>query len=374
MADFTGFYFNNKHSSTYHLLRVSNGDRYEEELFPQFDDRTVELVGGAGNLYDSTRYKEKEFTISVVFDSLTEKDFRDIRQWLEPNKVKEFRFDERPYKAYWAKLKSPPKFEYVCFMETSDEDFNAKQERVYKGEAELNFIAYNPFGYCHDDSTKMTELGLEKIGGVNWQALDSYSHVNGIHEDNLVEWAAESGLMNKASLENFNIFKEHEHNTTDNKISYSATLYNPGDFNADFELYIKPDYQYYVESGTPQGAVPGTPRGVSITVEIIKEGNVVLDFLKFSTENLDINYCFLINSKNHSLKTILDKNTQLRYDLITEKSKNWLMIPKGESTMKITIAYLVETPATVEETNVLNTDLVRTDATENYIKYSYKYY
>lgn len=356
MADFTGFYFNNKHSSTYHLLRVSNGDRYEEELFPQFDDRIVELVGGAGNLYDSTRYKEKEFTISVVFDSLTEKDFRDIRQWLEPNKVQEFRFDERPYKAYWAKLKSPPKFDYVCFMKTGDEGFNAKQERVYKGEAELNFIAYNPFGYCNDDSTKMTESGLsENEDGINWQALDSYSHVNGIHEDNLVEWAAESGLMNKTEIKKYNQFELDKNTNT-----LAANLYNPGDFDADFELYITPNL------------VDIPNEGVTIEIYIDEEiGNKGKYFLSFSANELkdttSISNHMLINTKNHSLKKIvvtetieggekkLDIKAQLRYDLIKNKTIEWLKIPKGKSQIRIVFSKLDNVPIAK-------------------IKYGYKYY
>ena len=53
MADFTGFYYGNDHSSTYHLIRTSVGDRYEEELFSDFEDETIKLVGGSGSLYDS---------------------------------------------------------------------------------------------------------------------------------------------------------------------------------------------------------------------------------------------------------------------------------------------------------------------------------
>lgn len=228
MADFTGFYYDNIHSSTYHLLRVSDGDRYSEGLFPEFEDFTVELAGGNGSAYQSTRFKETEFTINVAFDRVTENDFKEIKKWLSPNKIKPFRFDERPYKTYWAKLKKRPVFEYVCFMEETD-GFDKQEERIYKGEVKLEFIAYNPFGYCNNDSVRLTEDGLVEVeGGINWQSLNNYNPLT-LVDDNVNEWALASGLKTEQELKEYNNFIFHE--------KYFASLYNPGDFNTDFDLF-----------------------------------------------------------------------------------------------------------------------------------------
>ena len=51
MADFTGFYLGGVHSSTYGILRVSDGDRYKEGLIPEFEDKDIELSGGSGHIY-----------------------------------------------------------------------------------------------------------------------------------------------------------------------------------------------------------------------------------------------------------------------------------------------------------------------------------
>lgn len=234
MADFTGFYFDDIHSSTYHILRVSDGDRYKEGLFPEFEDRAVELVGGDGSIYEGTDYKQTEFTINIAFDSITEQDFKDIKKWLQPNKIKSFRFDERPYKAYWAKLRTRPVFEYVCFLEENRDGFLGTKERVYKGEATLEFIAYDPFGYCFDNSTQISQKGLREADGINWQALDSYSSF-AILDNNVDEWGLTSGLKNKSQLQDYNKFTtiQQEDNT-----DYIAKLYNPGDFDVDFELFF----------------------------------------------------------------------------------------------------------------------------------------
>ena len=235
MADFTGFYLDGIHSSTYGILRVSDGDRYKEGLIPEFEDREIELSGGSGSIYVNTQYKKTPFEINIAFEHLTEQQFRDMRKWLGGEKLHSFRFDERPYKTYWVKLESRPELEYVCFMEESDSVFK-QEERIYKGEGTLSFVAYDPFGYCIDNSIQMTKDGLVTIeDGINWQVLDSYSPFI-VLDNNVDEWGVTSGLKNSTQLKEYNHFTS----TTDEETTdYIAKLYNPGDFEADFELFVK---------------------------------------------------------------------------------------------------------------------------------------
>ena len=112
MADFTGFYFDNIHSSTYGILRVSNGDRYEEGLLPDFEDRTIDPIGIDGSLYESTKYTKTPFKIKIAYDNMTESQLHGLRKWLSCSTLKGFRFDERPYKEYWVKPSTKPTLEY----------------------------------------------------------------------------------------------------------------------------------------------------------------------------------------------------------------------------------------------------------------------
>lgn len=235
MADFTGFYLDGIHSSTYGILRVSDGDRYKEGLIPEFEDREIELSGGSGSIYVNTQYKKTPFDIEIAFDHLTEQQFRDMRRWLGGEKLHSFQFDERPYKTYWVKLESRPELEYVCFMEESKEVVG-QEERIYKGEGTLSFVAYDPFGYCIDNSTQMTKDGLMTIEeGINWQVLDSYSPF-AVLDNNVDEWGSVSGLKNKVQLSDYNIFTPK---TVQETTDYIAKLYNPGDFETDFELFVQ---------------------------------------------------------------------------------------------------------------------------------------
>ena len=79
-GDFTGFTFNNIHSSTLGLTRVSGGDRYEEDLLPIFQDKVVDGPSTDETYFFGSYFKQKTFTIQVAFDNLSEFQIRKIKQ------------------------------------------------------------------------------------------------------------------------------------------------------------------------------------------------------------------------------------------------------------------------------------------------------
>ena len=176
MGDFFGFTFNGYHTSDLGIVRVSNGDRYKEDLLPDLDNATVDVPGGDGTYYFGSYYKSKKFDINIAFDSLTEEQLRNLGRVFSTRKPSLLVFDERPYKGYYVKVDGSPNIEAVCFDEgnsvwqshdTTSEFTPGKYlpgskdhrtggveniRRVYKGEGEINFVAYDPFGYIiHKD-------------------------------------------------------------------------------------------------------------------------------------------------------------------------------------------------------------------------------
>ena len=141
MNDFLGFSFNNIHSQELHLIVISSGSRYDKNLLPNPTNYELDIVGGNGKYYFGQLYKEREFTINTAFDNIDEPTLRRISQIFSTDKLQDLIFDENPYKVYRAKLKSKPDMKYVCFK---DHDTG---ERVYKGEANFNFICYHPLAF-----------------------------------------------------------------------------------------------------------------------------------------------------------------------------------------------------------------------------------
>ncbi len=246
MNDFTGFTFCGLHSfDNLHLLRVSNGSRYSENLTPAFQDVTASVPGRDGQLYWESFDSNKPFPIQFAFDSLSETNFRSLCQAFNSKAEGWLIFDERPYKKYWAKVQSPPQINYICFDENGG--------RVYKGEGSVNLIAYDPYARSV------------------YKYLEDYSDSN---YPNKAEWSASSGMKSAKG-------------TYDGTNAQIITVYNAGDIKADWKAYF-----------------PISSSGSSLTSLQLKDGNTVIGTMGFSTitrEDSDDTY-MCINSRTNLIE------------------------------------------------------------------------
>lgn len=109
IMDFIGFAYNGKHSyDDFGVYRTSDGSRYNDNLVPSMTDKTVDVPGGDGQYYFYTTHKNRQFSIPIAFDDLTEKKYREMRQWLDGKAIHDLVFDEAPYKVYSAKVTGTP--------------------------------------------------------------------------------------------------------------------------------------------------------------------------------------------------------------------------------------------------------------------------
>lgn len=146
--DFLAFSFGGKHSyDDFGIYRTSGGDRYEEKLVPNMNDKTAEVPNGDGMYYFNTTYKQREFPISFAFDHLTEEQLRGMRRWLNGKELGDLWFEEAPYKVYTAKVTGQPSIKVIPFDETYTEGGVQKKRRIYKGEGNVTFTAYWPYAH-----------------------------------------------------------------------------------------------------------------------------------------------------------------------------------------------------------------------------------
>lgn len=221
-GDFTGFTLGEFHSSDLGIVRIADGDRYDEALLPDIEDKTVDIPGNDGSYYYGSYYKPREFKINVAFDRINNEQFRKLKRVTSNRKLFELTFDEAPYKTYLVKATNPPEFHYVCFdeskLEYTSENHNgyipgsinhikgnSEPEMIYKGEGDLTFTAYNPFGFSKYKTLE--------------EAAEDY--------DNISEWAETSGIHSAA-----------EHSGYDSYNGGQIKVYNPGDISTPFKLYI----------------------------------------------------------------------------------------------------------------------------------------
>lgn len=235
--DFIGFTFDNIHSDELGILRVSDGDRYKEDLQPEIKDLTAEVPGMHGEYYFGSTYGNKEFDIDIAYDSLTEKQFRELRRRFSGREIHELIFDERPYKKYLVKLANPIELSYACFDEPKRRAYGEEEpykygvrkdqssstgreriypwvyeegmQRVYKGDGTISFVAYYPFA----KNVFRTLPSEERCPNVD-------------------EWAETSGIL---SAVDYNDIKDLKPATGSTPAHFK--IYNPGDIKTGMRFY-----------------------------------------------------------------------------------------------------------------------------------------
>lgn len=197
-GDYIGFSYNGKHSSDLGIARVSDGSRFNENLLPSMQDKTVQVPGGDGSYYFGSQYAPQQFSISFAFDSLTEGQLQELKRVFGDKKVHPLIFDEIPYKIYQAKVTSSATIKYIAFEE-------GKTNRVYKGEGSLQFTVFQTYAR------------------VKYKFLTQYSRAEQMLAE---EWNDAARLLE--SQGNFDIRSNNQ-----------IPIYNPGDIEADFVFSIR---------------------------------------------------------------------------------------------------------------------------------------
>lgn len=267
-GEYTGFTFNGIHTEDLGITRVSGGDRYEMDLLPNFEDKTVDVPGGDGTYYFGSLYKNREFSFNLAYDGVTEQNLRQMQQLFGDRRVHPLVLDEYPFKTYYVRISSTPNFEYIAFDEGDPEyeayiwtygsaqsSGNAIPERIYKGEATIEFVCYEPWAHCIEKELnfyKYPKVGVKE--GDNPQKMGLYELQNGeyvLTEDVTpddskqyyrmelaLQWATASGL--KESLENY-----------DSGLGENFFIvYNPGDRPVPFRLIFPMENLNYIKNLT----------------------------------------------------------------------------------------------------------------------------
>ena len=317
-GDFTGFSFDGIHSSSLNIIRVSSGDRYNEELQSDINDKTVEIPGNNGEYYYWSTYGPKTHSINIAFDSVTEKQFRQIRQLFGTKKVCPLIFDERPYKVYMAKLASPIELEYVCFdeeewyWESEGHDnyipgsinhkvYTGKKRRIYKGEGTIELVSYYPFAHqlykvldMYGSNEGTAAVGQAIAGKAIVGSTGGNSNSNDerlISYDNVDEWAESSGLLTRARWNELHIDELRPSGITA-YYNYFINVYNPGDFNTGFCLYIPFDSNGKISPESGKNYI------------LINCNNETL-CLSEITRKYDLETGVVINTRNHLIEGVI---------------------------------------------------------------------
>ena len=292
-GDFIGFSFNGYRSEELGIVRVSDGSRYDEDLLPTDQDKTVQVPGGDGFYYFGSDYTQKPFNINIAFDELTEKQFRKLQQVFGTKELGKLIFDERPYKYYMVKSGNP-QLKYICFGKKGE-------PRIYKGEGTLTFTAYYPFAKSVFKFLEKTQ----KEGKEVYVLQSTYS--------NIEEWAEASGMKAQGTLDKV------PKNPTGGV--YSISVYNAGDLEADFILKFN--------------SAPNSAINIELSQQNVADKKAFLNLKNFGLKGTDIG--FQINTKTNLIEGFNTKGlTGVLYNENIIQG-DFFKIPPQEEGLKISI-------------------------------------
>ena len=292
-GDFIGFSFNEHRSESLGIVRVSDGSRYNEDLVPTTQDKTVQVPGGDGFYYFGSDYTQRQFSINIAFDELTEKQFRELQQVFGTKELGKLVFDERPYKYYMVKS-GKPQLKYICF--------GKEGERIYKGEGTLTFTAYYPF------------------------AKSIFKFLNEYGNKNKDEWKEASGM--KAEKGTYDIVSNNG----------SISVYNAGDLETDFILKFD----------LPIDNTSISDIKITLSKENVGKVEAFLDLKGFSKKNTDTG--FQINTKTNLIEgfnaegltgTLYNENiTQGDFFKIPPREEGYRISVTGATPIEIAYDYI----------------------------------
>ena len=311
-GDYLGFTYNGVHSSELGIVRTSNGSRFEENLLPTMQDKTVQIPGGDGTYYFGSFYTQKPLTIPFAFDGLTEDKLEQLRAHFGDKKIHDLIFDERPYKAYGAKVTGTATLKYIPFNEGKE------RERIYKGEGSITFTCYNPYAICKK------------------KYLSDYTGCA-----NLSEWQAASGLR--------------EQGENDILLNGQIKLYNPGVKESDFVLTLSTEGAkgYEISLGADRGML----------LDWSESGDLIPQyFIIDSKNNLITGANMLKETGNPDSEGKIVANDVIYNEYMTEG--DFFKIPLGESALQI--KKYIENGDVFDETIPQDTDAT--------ISYNYYYF
>lgn len=261
-GDFIGFTFDGIHSSELGIIRTSEGSRFSENLFPTIQDKTTQIPGADGTFFFGSYYTQKQFTLPIAYDNMSEQQIRRLRSLFGDKKIHDLIFDESPYKVYKVKTIGSPNLKYICFSEppeTTSRALTNKTElygvsnsdtsgRIYKGEGGLSFISYVPFSSSRYKFLDEYTTSTVPIWDDFYNNKDEWKDASRMIDSttSVISGVPQASLAFPYVIDNYDFKYGTEYLSPG-----SILVYNAGDIDTHFKIFL------YFESGQFPGCVLG---------------------------------------------------------------------------------------------------------------------
>lgn len=149
---FISFSFGGKIIEDFGIIKVTGGERMQNQLYAGFEDITEEYNVLDGAFYWGTHIKPLELNFVLSTDGMTQRQLDEFNSWFAPGKVRELILAQHPNRAIMVRVSSAPTMSMLPFKGTEFKKIAGTTYQIattlYKGDIRINFTSEDPYWYA----------------------------------------------------------------------------------------------------------------------------------------------------------------------------------------------------------------------------------
>lgn len=170
---FISFSFGGKNIQDFGIIRVTEGQRMQSNLYTEFEDLTQEYDVLHGQFYWGTHFKPLILQYLLSTDGMTQTQMDKFKAWFAPGKMRQLIRAEHPNRGILARVQTPPVMNMLAFQGSQKKSIAGTIYEIpttlYKGDIKVSFVCDDPFWYSIQNLLgKRYIVTLKNDGTLQW--------------------------------------------------------------------------------------------------------------------------------------------------------------------------------------------------------------
>lgn len=196
---FISFSFGGEYIQDFGIIRVTEGQRMQSNLYTEFDDLTQEYDVLHGQFYWGTHLKPLVLQYLLSTDGMTQTQLDKFKECFKPGKIKQLIRAQHPNRGILARVQAPPVMNMLAFQGRQRKIIAGSvydiPTTLYKGDIKVSFICDDPLWYAIKNLIGQRYLMSFNNGVVEQVRISQDQYSDSLPENNFYQyrWTDENG-------------------------------------------------------------------------------------------------------------------------------------------------------------------------------------
>ena len=333
---FISFSWGGRDIEEFSFIAVLDGDRYNGNMYSEFNDLTSDYDVVDGQKYWGTTYQPNTLTFTLGTDGVKESVLQDFRNWFRPGREEELILAEYPYRAIKARVSVVPSYSLLPFEAIEEIQINGTSYSTstteWKGTVTLTFVMDDPFWYNTESYFFGNNLTKEQVKSIIEDGIPHEEMININNEFNNIKagcylandyyWCNNENNNNNETDENASTNKKTIGNSEVINLSkgYGTYLYYCGtakskpiikfsltftyDTNGEYIDFPANSYANKINTSEQSNEQESSGTTLEIEDEIVKQNGVPLNYLQIGKNKFVFTTPGILTSYNQVVKIL----------------------------------------------------------------------